>query len=157
MHQVGGFDTSSQGIIIRLALATLQNIRQNLFFAFIYNVVVILITVDILDTVYGLLHGIMGKQGKPQKGRVVWNHSTHIPGLIAILTQLSEYEGIQTITPAVLGSTKSNMHSLNIKVSVPIRGGFKLIARKGKTFQEVFLLTTLSKEQLEEAIAEALE
>jgi hypothetical protein len=99
----------------------------------------------------------MGKPGKPQKGRVVWNHSTHIPGLIAILTQLSEYEGIQTITPAVLGSTKSNMHILNIKVSVPIRGGFKLIARKGKTFQEVFLLTTLSKEQLEEAIAKALE
>jgi hypothetical protein len=99
----------------------------------------------------------MGKSGRPQKGRVVWNHSTHIPGLIAILTRLTEYEGIETITPAVLGSTKSNMHRLNIKVSVPIRGGFKLIARKGKTFQEVFLLTTLSKEQLEEAIAETLD
>jgi hypothetical protein len=42
-------------------------------------------------------------------------------------------------------------------VSVPIRGGFKLIARKGKTFQEVFLLTTLSQEDLEEAIAQVLD
>jgi len=125
--------------------------------AFIYNVVSIAIATGIFSPVYRSFHSIMGKPEKPQKGRVVWNHSTHLPGLIAILTELSEYEGIQTITPAVLGSTKSNMHSLNIKVSVPIRGGFKLIARKGKTFQEVFLLTTLSKEQLEEAIAEALE
>lgn len=115
------------------------------------------IATRILSAVYGSFHKIMGKPDKPQKGRVVWNHSTHIPGLIAILTELSECEGIQTITPAVLGSTKSNMHSLNIKVSVPIRGGFKLIARKGKTFQEVFLLTTLSKDQLEVAIAEALD
>jgi hypothetical protein len=99
----------------------------------------------------------MGKPDKSQKGRVVWNHSTHIPGLIPILTKLTECEGIETITPAVLGSTKSNMHHLNIKVSVPIRGGFKLIARKGKTFQEVFLITTLSKEELEVAIAQALE
>jgi hypothetical protein len=99
----------------------------------------------------------MGKPDKSQKGRVVWNHSTHIPGLIPILTKLTECEGIETITPAVLGSTKSNMHHLNIKVSVPIRGGFKLIARKGKTFQEVFLITTLSKEELEAAIAEALD
>jgi hypothetical protein len=100
---------------------------------------------------------LMGKPEKPQKGRVVWNHSTHIPGLIPILTKLTECDGIETITPAVLGSTKSNMPRLSIKVSVPIRGGFKLIARKGKTFQEVFLLTTLTKEELEEAIATALD
>jgi hypothetical protein len=92
-----------------------------------------------------------------QKGRIVWNHSTHLPGLISILDRLTYCEGIHTITPAVLGSTKSNMHRMTIKVSVPIRGGFKLIARKGKTFQEVFLLTTLSQEELEEAIAQALD
>ncbi|MEM9246515.1 MAG: DUF2103 domain-containing protein, partial [Cyanobacteria bacterium P01_F01_bin.153] len=40
-----------------------------------------------------------------------------------------------------------------LKVSVPIRGGFKLIARKGKTTQEVFVITHLSKPQLEMAIA----
>jgi hypothetical protein len=45
---------------------------------------------------------------------------------------------------------------LQLKVSVPIRGGFKLIARAGKTFQEVFILTSLSKSDLEDAIIQAL-
>jgi hypothetical protein len=45
---------------------------------------------------------------------------------------------------------------LELKVSVPIRGGYKIIARAGKTFQEVFILTVLDKEELENAIAKAL-
>lgn len=91
------------------------------------------------------------------KGRIVWNHSTHLPGLIPVLERLSEQVGIDTITPAVIGRTKSSAPRLQIKVSVPIRGGFKLIARKGKTFQEVFLLTQLSRTDLEAMIAEVLE
>jgi hypothetical protein len=94
--------------------------------------------------------------GIPSKGRIVWNHSTHLPGLIPILERLTHHEGIQTITPAVIGNTKSNIHILKLKISVPIRGGFKLIARKGKTFQEVFILTSLGQEELEQAIAQVL-
>ncbi|MBF2001299.1 MAG: metal-binding protein [Synechococcales cyanobacterium C42_A2020_086] len=89
-------------------------------------------------------------------GRLVWNHSTHLSGLIPILERLARCPGVETITPAVLGPARSNMPRLTIKVSVPIRGGFKLIARKGKTFQEVFVLTTLSREELESAIAQVL-
>jgi hypothetical protein len=89
-------------------------------------------------------------------GRLVWNHSTHIPGLIPVLERLTRQTGIQTITPAVIGRARSHRPRLELKVSVPIRGGFKLIARAGKTFQEVFILTDLSKEELEEAIAQAL-
>lgn len=89
-------------------------------------------------------------------GRIVWNHSTHLPGLIPLLERLARLEAIQTITPAVLGYAKSNSPSIKIKVSVPIRGGFKLIARKGKTFQEVFVLTRLNQAELEEAIAQIL-
>ncbi|HEY9644154.1 MAG TPA: DUF2103 domain-containing protein [Coleofasciculaceae cyanobacterium] len=94
--------------------------------------------------------------GIPSKGRIVWNHSTHLPGLIPILERLTHYDGIQTITPAVIGNTKSNIPILKLKVSVPIRGGFKLIARKGKTFQEVFILTSLGQAELEQAIAQVL-
>jgi hypothetical protein len=36
---------------------------------------------------------------------------------------------------------------------VPLRGGFKVIARQGKTVQEVFILTTLERDALEKAIA----
>lgn len=87
------------------------------------------------------------------KGRLVWNHSTHISGLIPVLEKLVLQPGIQTITPAVIGTTRSSIPGLKIKVSVPIRGGYKLIARKGKSFQEVFVITPLGKEELEGLIA----
>lgn len=93
---------------------------------------------------------------KTNDGRLVWNHSTHIPGLIPVLERLTKYSGIQTITPAVIGRAKSHSPRLLLKVSVPIRGGFKMIARSGKTYQEVFILTRLSKDELEDAIAQIL-
>jgi hypothetical protein len=85
-------------------------------------------------------------------GRLVWNHSTHLPGLIPILKRLTDVAGISTITPAVIGRTKSHMPNLKIKISTEIRGGYKLIARKGKMFQEVFVLTELSREDLSAVI-----
>lgn len=90
--------------------------------------------------------------GKPTSGRLVLNHSTHIPGLIRILEALTKLEGIQTITPGVISRTKGHVPQMQLRVSVPIRGGFKIIARLGKTVQEVFILTTLSQEQLEELL-----
>jgi hypothetical protein len=92
----------------------------------------------------------------PKGGRLVWNHSTHIPGLIPVLERLIGYTGIQTVTPAVIGRARSHCPRLQLKVSVSIRGGFKVIARAGKTFQEVFILTNLTKEELEGAIAQVL-
>ncbi len=86
------------------------------------------------------------------EGRIVWNHSTHLDGLIAILEKLLVYEGIGTITPAVLSRSRSHCPKMKLKVSVPIRGGYKLIARQGKSVQEVFILTTLDQIELESII-----
>jgi hypothetical protein len=94
--------------------------------------------------------------GKPSDGRLVWNHSTHLPGLIPILERLCQQDGIQTITPGVIGRVKGHCPKMQLRVSVPIRGGFKVIARQGKTVQEVFILTNLDKEQLEAMIVEAM-
>ncbi|MDB9528217.1 DUF2103 domain-containing protein [Oscillatoria sp. CS-180] len=95
--------------------------------------------------------------GKPTPGRLVWNHSTHIPGLIPVLEALlSLASQVQTITPGRLSTVRSHSPHLRLKVSVPIRGGFKLIARKGKTAQEVFVLTDLEKGALEAAIEQAI-
>ena len=91
--------------------------------------------------------------GQHMSGRLVWNHSTHLPGLIPILNKLINVAGVQTVTPAVLSRSKSNAPTFQLKVSVPIRGGYKLIARKGKTCQEVFVITPLSQVELEGAIA----
>ncbi len=89
-------------------------------------------------------------------GRLVWNHSTHLPGLIPILEKLLECEGISTITPGRIKKTRSHIPKMKLRISVPIRGGYKAIARQGKTVQEVFILCTLEQSQLEAAIAKLL-
>lgn len=92
----------------------------------------------------------------PPSGRLVLNHSTHLPGLIPLLERLTHQAGIQTITPGVLARVRAHAPKMALKISVPIRGGFKVIARQGKTVQEVFILTPLSQDQLEAAIETVL-
>jgi hypothetical protein len=95
--------------------------------------------------------------GKADRGRLVWNHSTHIPGLIDVLNGLLAQESaIQTVTPGVISQVRSHAPEFRLKVSVPIRGGHKLIARRGKSAQEVFVITALTRPQLETAIARAI-
>ncbi len=89
----------------------------------------------------------------PISGRLVLNHSTHIPGLIQVLERLTKLDGIQTITPGVIGRVRGHAPRMQLRISVPIRGGFKVIARQGKTVQEVFILTNLNQDELEQAIA----
>lgn len=89
-------------------------------------------------------------------GRLVLNHSTHVEGLIPVLRELVKQSGIQTITPGVIGRVKSRPSALRLRISTPIRGGFKLQARRGTTVQEVFVVTELDREALESAIALAL-
>ncbi len=90
------------------------------------------------------------------KGRLVWNHSTHVDGLIPILEKLLNFTGIRTVTPGVISRSKGHSPRLKLKVSVPIRGGYKAIARQGKTVQEVFIVTDLSQKELESAIQQVL-
>ncbi|MBD0266286.1 MAG: metal-binding protein [Tolypothrix sp. Co-bin9] len=89
-------------------------------------------------------------------GRLVWNHSTHLDGLIPILERLCQHDGIQTVTPGVIGRVKGHCPKMQLRVSVPIRGGYKVIARQGKTVQEVFILTPLAQSELEMALAIAM-
>lgn len=93
---------------------------------------------------------------KSSEGRIVWNHSTHLDGLIPVLEKLITYEGIGTVTPAVLSRSRSHCPKMKLRVSVPIRGGYKVIARQGKTVQEVFVLTDLDKSDLESIIKQIL-
>ncbi|ABW28880.1 DUF2103 domain-containing protein [Acaryochloris marina] len=88
------------------------------------------------------------------KGRLVLNHSTHIPGLLEILGKLIHYPGIQTVTPGVISRVKGHAPHLKLRISVPIRGGFKVLARSGKTVQEVFIVTTLSSDELVNTITQ---
>jgi len=94
--------------------------------------------------------------GKASEGRVVLNHSTHVPGLIPILERLVRYTGVGTVTPGVISQARGRIPTLQLRLSVPIPGGFKAIARRGRTVQDVFILTQLSREQLEQAIAQVI-
>ncbi|WP_414577435.1 DUF2103 domain-containing protein [Anabaena sp. CCY 9402-a] len=96
------------------------------------------------------------KANTHKDGRLVWNHSTHLPGLIPILERLCQQNGIQTITPGVIGRVKGHAPKMQLRVSVPILGGYKVIARQGKTVQEVFILTVHAQDKLEEMIAIAM-
>ncbi len=94
--------------------------------------------------------------GNPANARLVLNHSTHIHGLIRVLERLTKLDGIQTITPGVIARARGHCPRMQLRVSVPIRGGFKVIARQGKTVQEVFILTVLSQNELEAVLNQVL-
>ena len=85
-------------------------------------------------------------------GRVVITHSTYVDGLIPWLKALSHETDIQTITPAVISRVRGRSPELQLRVSTPITGGYKLVARKGKSAQEVFVVTSMSRPDLEQAV-----
>jgi hypothetical protein len=83
-------------------------------------------------------------------GRVVITHSTYLEGLIPLLRALAAEPGIDTVTPAVIGRVRGRTSGLRLRVSTPITGGHKLVARRGGSVQEVFVITTWSRERLQE-------
>ena len=85
-------------------------------------------------------------------GRLVLNHSTNIEGLIPILQKLALDINIKTITPAAISRARGRSSKLIIRLSVKTINGYKAIARKGKTAQEVFISTDLSKDELKQII-----
>ena len=88
-------------------------------------------------------------------GRLVQNHSTHIEGLIKWLKRIAEEEEVKTVTPASLSKANGRGERLGIKVTRKTKEGFKLLARKGKLVQEVFLVTCLDEKEIKEVIEKA--
>ena len=91
-------------------------------------------------------------QKKRKLGRLVLNHSSNIEGLIPILQKLALNIDIKTITPAVISRVRGRSSKLIIRLSVKTINGYKAIARKGKTAQEVFISTDLSKDELKQIL-----
>jgi hypothetical protein len=85
-------------------------------------------------------------------GRLVRNHSSFVEGLLPVLQELKKKPGIKSITPGRIGKTKGTSSGFYITVSVKTITGWKLIARRGRNFQECFLVTDLSKEKLQQTI-----
>jgi hypothetical protein len=85
-------------------------------------------------------------------GRLVKTHSTYLDGLIPLLTVLAREVGINTVTPAVISRVRGRSESLRLRVSTPIRGGFKVVARRGACAQEVFVVTDWDRQRLQERL-----
>jgi hypothetical protein len=92
----------------------------------------------------------MGRASKP--GRLVLNHSTHIAGLLPVLEHLAGYPEIKTITPGRLARVKGRPTTLKIKVTVPVTGGYKLQARSQGNVQEVFVVTNMDANTLQNTL-----
>ncbi|QPN63924.1 DUF2103 domain-containing protein [Synechococcus sp. CBW1004] len=82
-------------------------------------------------------------------GRLVITHSTYLEGLIPLLRRLAEHASIDTVTPAVISRVRGRCVGLRLRVSTPITGGHKLVARRGSSAQEVFVVTGLDRETLQ--------
>ena len=85
-------------------------------------------------------------------GRLVQNHSTHIEGLIKWLKNIAQSSEVKTVTPASLAKTNGRGEKLMLKVTIKTKEGYKLLARKGKLVQEVFLVTSMNECEIVELI-----
>lgn len=85
-------------------------------------------------------------------GRLVITHSTYIEGLIPLLRQLAREQGIDTVTPAVIGRVRGRSSGLRLRVQSPVSGGWKLVARRGSTAQEVFVVTGWDRQRLQQRL-----
>jgi len=85
-------------------------------------------------------------------GRLVQNHSTNIEGLIKWLRKIARNKDIKTVTPGPLSKTNGRGERLILKITIKTKEGFKLLARKGKLVQEVFLVTRLDYNEIKEII-----
>ncbi len=90
-------------------------------------------------------------------GRVVITHSTYIEDLIPLLKRLAQEDGIDTVTPAVISRVRGRSTSLRLRISTPITGGYKLVARRGTSAQEVFVVTDRQREELQTLLDQLLE
>ena len=72
---------------------------------------------------------------------------------ISVLERLAATQGVSTVVPGRLYSASGNQPRLAVRLTVPIEGGYKLMARKGSQAQEVFVTTDLDQVTLEGAIA----
>jgi hypothetical protein len=89
-------------------------------------------------------------------GRLVVTHSTYLEGLIPLLRRLAALPGVDTVTPAVICRVRGRSPGLRLRVSTPISGGHKLVARRGGSAQEVFVVTGWSRDQLQRELDQLL-
>jgi hypothetical protein len=81
-----------------------------------------------------------------------------IDGLRDVLERLlEENQLIRSVIPGVIRPVRDAKGRVRIRVTVPTTNGWKAIALSAGARQELFISTGLSKDELEQIIARALE
>jgi len=97
-----------------------------------------------------------GLKLRAAKGKLKVEHRI-IPGVREALERLvSGREEIRSVIPGIIRKVRDAKGPVKIRVTVPTTNGWKAIALSAGERQELFISTTLTKEELEAAIAEAL-
>ena len=86
------------------------------------------------------------------KGRLKIEHSI-IEGVRELLERLlAKNPEIRSVVPGVIRRVRDARGEVRVHVTVPVSNGWKAIALSAGARQELFISTTLTREQLEAAI-----
>jgi chorismate mutase len=90
------------------------------------------------------------------KGRLKVEHAI-LDGVRELLERLLEEnpETIRSVIPGVIRPVRDARGEVKVRVTVPVQNGWKAIALRGGARQELFISTTLTREELEAAIEQA--
>lgn len=87
-----------------------------------------------------------GSEGDPAMGRLVWNHSTHVDGLMPLLLKLLRAEpGVSTAIPGRITAGLAHRAALELEEFAALGAplcGFSCVARVASSQQEVVLSTS---------------
>jgi len=91
------------------------------------------------------------------QGKLKVEHSI-IDGVRELLERLLEAEAqVRAVVPGIIRPVRDARGPVRVHITVPTVNGWKAIALSSGARQELFISTTLTKEQLEQALARALD
>ncbi len=89
------------------------------------------------------------------QGKLKVEHSI-LDGVRDVLERLLEQNpSIRSVIPGVIRPVRDARGEVKIRVTVPVQNGWKAIALSAGARQELFISTTLSKAELEQALERA--
>ncbi len=90
------------------------------------------------------------------QGKLKIEHSI-IDGVRSCMERLLEDQAIRSVIPGVIRQVRDARGAVKIHVTVPTTNGWKAIALSAGARQELFISTDLTKEEVEKALARAIE
>ena len=91
------------------------------------------------------------------QGKLKVEHSI-IDGVRDVLERLLQQNpSIRSVIPGVIRPVRDAKGEVKVRVTVPVANGWKAIALSAGARQELFISTTLSKDELELALQQAAE